>query len=63
MFDVVGRLFANRSLRDYLKEALTDEGEAVARVGEALRGERVRELDASAPSTANPARWRGASPT
>jgi len=44
VFDVIGRLFENASLRDYMIEALTDEGEenAVARIGGALSGgERV----------------------
>ena len=43
VFDVIGRLFENASLRDYMIETLTREGEgnAVARIGETLSGERV----------------------
>ena len=43
VFDVVGRLFENRSLRDYMAEALTDEGErrVVGRVTRALTADRV----------------------
>ncbi len=43
VFDVIGRLFDNASLKDYMIEALTDKGErsAKARIGEALAGERV----------------------
>ena len=46
VFDVVGRLFENRSLRDYLSAALTDEGERRAREGvaRALDGGRVAAL-------------------
>ncbi len=44
VFDVIGRLFENRSLREYMIEALTDEGErrVVGRVGGALSADRVR---------------------
>ncbi len=47
VFDVIGRLFENASLRDYMIEALTDEGErrVAARVGEALDGGRVRNAE------------------
>ena len=43
VFDVIGRLFDNASLKDYMIEALTDKGEcsAKARIGEALAGEQV----------------------
>ena len=43
VFDVVGRLFENRSLRDYMAEALTDEGErrVVGRMTRALTADRV----------------------
>ena len=43
VFDVVGRLFEDASLRDYMIEALTEEGEhrAKARIDEALVSERV----------------------
>ena len=43
VFDVIGRLFENASLRDYMIETLTREGEgnAVARIGETLSGARV----------------------
>ena len=47
VFDVVGRLFENVSLREYMIEALTDEGErrVVERIENALTPERVRGLD------------------
>ncbi len=47
VFDVVGRLFENVSLREYMIEALTDEGErrVVERIESALTPERVRGLD------------------
>ena len=43
VFDVIGRLFENASLRDCMIEALTEKGErsAKARIGEALASERV----------------------
>ena len=48
VFDVVGRLFDNRSLRDYMLESLKDGGEgarkAAQRVESALTGDRVRAL-------------------
>ena len=44
VFDVIGQLFENASLREYMIEALTAEGErrVLERVGSALTGERVR---------------------
>ena len=44
VFDVIGRLFENRSLRDHMREALSDEGERRARrrIEEALTGNAVR---------------------
>ena len=44
VFDVIGRLFENVSLREYLIEALTAEGgrRVLERVGSALTAERVR---------------------
>ena len=44
VFDVIGRLFENVSLREYMIEALTAESErrVLERVGNALTGERVR---------------------
>ena len=47
VFDVVGRLFENVSLREYMIEALTDEGErrVVERIESALTPERVRALE------------------
>ena len=47
VFDVIGRLFEDASLRDYMAEALAgDEGErrAIRQVGDALDGGRVREV-------------------
>ena len=46
VFDVIGRLFDNESLRGYLCAALREDGEqgAVARVTNALRADRVREI-------------------
>ena len=47
VFDVIGRLFENASLRDYMMEALTDDGErrVVKRVEEALTGGRLRAIE------------------
>ena len=44
VFDVIGQLFENASLREYMIEALTAEGErrVLERVGSTLTGERVR---------------------
>ena len=49
VFDVIGRLFENASLRDCMIEALTEQGErsAKARIGEALASERVTGIKAS----------------
>lgn len=49
VFDVIGRLFENASLTDYMTEALTDEGErnAVARIGDTVSGERVHGVEAA----------------
>jgi superfamily II DNA or RNA helicase/DNA-binding XRE family transcriptional regulator len=49
VFDVIGRLFENRSLRQHLRGTLTEDGErdAVAAVKAAARIERVREVRAS----------------
>ena len=48
VFDVVGRLFNNRSLREYMLESLEDEPggakKAAERIESALTGERVRAL-------------------
>ena len=47
VFDVIGRLFENASLRDYMMEALTDDGErrVVERVAGALTGRRLRAVE------------------
>ena len=47
VFDVIGRLFDNASLRDYMMEALTDDGErrVVERVEGALTGRRLRAIE------------------
>ena len=47
VFDVIGRLFENASLRDYMMEALTDDGErrVVERVEEALTARRLHAID------------------
>ena len=47
VFDVIGRLFENVSLRDYMMEALVDDGErrVVKRVEEALTGPRLRAVE------------------
>ena len=52
VFDVIGRLFENRSLRGYLRSALTEDGErdAVATVEKALSGDRVSEIGAKETS-------------
>ena len=49
VFDVIGRLFENASLKDYMIEALTEGGErsAKARIGEALASERVAGIKAA----------------
>ena len=49
VFDVVGRLFENASLRDYMIRAMTDDGErsAKAHIGEALASERVAGIRAA----------------
>ena len=49
VFDVIGRLFENASLRDCMIEALTEQGErnAKARIGEALASERVTGIKAA----------------
>ncbi len=48
VFDVIGRLFEGVSLRDYMAEALTAQGEqrALARLGEALTTQRMSSLRA-----------------
>jgi len=50
VFDVIGRLFENMSLREYMLEALTDEGErnVLARVENAVKRSRVRDLEQEA---------------
>ncbi len=47
VFDVIGRLFENRSLREHMQEALSDEGErrARSRIERALTGDAVRGID------------------
>ena len=47
VFDVIGRLFENVSLREYMVEALTDEGErrVLDRIESGLTGTRVREIE------------------
>ena len=47
VFDVIGGLFENASLRDYMMEALTDDGErrVVKRVEGALTGRRLRAIE------------------
>lgn len=49
VFDVIGRLFENASLKDYMAEALTDDGErkAVARIGNLLGGDRMQAVRAA----------------
>ena len=49
VFDVIGRLFENASLRDYMMEALTDDGErrVVKQVEGALTGRRLRDIEES----------------
>ena len=44
VFDVIGRLFENRSLREHMSDALTDDGErrARGRIESALTGDAVR---------------------
>ena len=44
VFDVIGRLFENRSLREHMRDALSDEGERRARgqIAAALSGDAVR---------------------
>lgn len=56
VFDVIGRLFDNASLSEYMIEALTDEGEnkAKARIGGALSGERVVGVEADEKKTYGP---------
>ena len=45
VFDVIGRLFENVSLREYLVEALTDEHAVAGLIERALTGDRVRSID------------------
>ena len=47
VFDVIGRLFENASLREYMIEALTDDGErrVLDRLESGLTGTRVREIE------------------
>ena len=47
VFDVIGRLFDNVSLREYMIEALTDDGErrVLDRLENGLTGTRVREIE------------------
>ena len=47
VFDVIGRLFDNASLREYMIEALTDDGErrVLDRLESGLTGTRVREIE------------------
>ena len=47
VFDVIGRLFENASLREYMIEALTDEGERRVRdrIASGLTGDRVRRIE------------------
>ena len=46
VFDVIGRLFENRSLREHMRDALTDEGEQRARqrIQTVLTGDAVRHI-------------------
>lgn len=48
VFDIIGRLFDNKSLREYMIEALTDEGEqrVTIQVSDALQSEKVQEMNA-----------------
>ncbi|MXW18733.1 MAG: DUF3883 domain-containing protein, partial [Gemmatimonadetes bacterium] len=48
VFDVIGRLFENRSLREHMREALSDEGERRVRerFEDTLTGDTVRGIDA-----------------
>ena len=52
VFDVIGRLFENRSLRDYMSSLLTADGErdAAAAVGQGLSAEGVRRVGAQETS-------------
>lgn len=48
VFDIIGKLFENKSLREYMIEALTDEGEqrVTNQVSDTLQSEKVLELKA-----------------
>ena len=62
VFDVIGRLFQDASLRDYMIKALTtEEGEedAVASVDAALSGDRVRGVAADEEHTYGPPQSQG----
>ena len=49
VFDVIGRLFENLSIKDYLEQALVDDASAAAsRLNDCLSMERVRKIEASA---------------
>ena len=52
VFDVVGRLFENQSLSEYMRSALTDEGERAAQnaVTARLQTKRVRQIEATEAS-------------
>ena len=56
VFDVIGKLFENRSLREYMIEALTSEGEQRVRhrIGDALTGQRVLETQTREQSICGP---------
>ena len=56
VFDVIGRLFEGISLRDYMVEALTTEGErrALSRLDDALAAERVSNLHAAEAEVLGP---------
>ncbi len=45
VFDVIGRLFENVSLREYMIQALTDQREVAGRIDDALTEDRVRAID------------------
>ena len=45
VFDVIGRLFENTSLREYMIEALDDEQGVMDRVANALAGDRVQRIE------------------
>ena len=63
VFDVIGRLFENRSLREHMRDALTDDGERRARdrIESVLTGDAVRGIgNARSSSTEWVAMWPAA---